>query len=115
MKVAIIGSRGLTVKDLETYLPPDTTGIVSGGAKGVDTCAEQYAKQNGIPLRVFLPEYEKYGRFAPLKRNIRIVDYADVVLAFWDGSSRGTKYAIDYAEEKGKTVRLIVTECHKKD
>lgn len=39
MKVAVIGSRGLTVPDLDKYLPPDTTEIVSGGAKGVDTSA----------------------------------------------------------------------------
>ena len=43
MKVAVIGSRGLIVKDLEQYLPPNTTMIVSGGAKGVDTCAREYA------------------------------------------------------------------------
>ena len=106
MKVAVIGSRGLVVKNLESYLPKDTTEIVSGGARGIDTCAENYAKSNGIPIKIFLPQYDKYGRSAPLKRNIQIINYADTVLAFWDGTSRGTKFVIEKCREKGKTVMV---------
>lgn len=57
MKVAIIGSRNLIVKDLKKYLPEDTTEIVSGGARGIDTCAREYAHRNGLELTEFLPEY----------------------------------------------------------
>ena len=110
MKVAVIGSRGLIVKDLERYLPKDTSEIVSGGARGIDTCAENYAEQNGIPITVFLPEYEKYGRGAPLKRNIQIIDYADLVLAFWDGKSRGTKFVIDKCYEKGIPIKIFIAK-----
>lgn len=92
MKVAVIGSRGLRVDNLEKYLPKETTEIVSGGARGIDTCAREYAVRNNIKLTEFLPEYERYGRSAPLKRNLLIIDYADYVLAFWDGKSYGTKY-----------------------
>ena len=46
MKIAVIGSRGITVDDLGRYLPPDTTELVSGGAKGVDTCAAEYAARS---------------------------------------------------------------------
>ena len=99
MKVAVVGSRSLTVTDLGKYLPPETTEIVSGGAKGIDTSAREYAIANGIRLTEFLPEYEKYGRTAPLKRNVQIVEYADFVLAFWDGSSHGTKFVIDMCKE----------------
>lgn len=95
MKVAVIGSRGLTVDDLGKYLPADTTEIISGGARGIDTCARNYALSHNIKLTEFLPEYDKYGRTAPLKRNITIIRNADMVLAFWDGSSRGTKFVID--------------------
>jgi len=42
-----------------------------------------------------LPKYEKFDRSAPLKRNIEIIEYGDLVLAFWDGKSRGTKFVID--------------------
>ena len=99
MKVAVVGSRNLEVKNLGDYLPAEVTEIVSGGAKGVDTSAREYAKEHGIKLTEFLPEYSRYKRGAPLKRNIQIVEYADMVLAFWDGQSRGTKYVIDYCKE----------------
>ena len=82
MKIAIIGSRTLIVNNLEKYLPKDVTEIVSGGAKGIDTCARQYALKNNIKLTEFLPEYNKYGKSAPLKRNLQIIDYADMVIAF---------------------------------
>ena len=73
MKVAVIGSRGLTVSDLGRYLPENTTEIVSGGAKGVDTSAREYALAHGIKLTEFLPEYTKYGRGGPLERDITII------------------------------------------
>ena len=61
-----------------------------------------------INYSIFLPEYDKYGRSAPLKRNLRIIDYADIVLAFWDGSSRGTKFVIDNCKKKNKKVKIFV-------
>lgn len=73
MKVAIIGSRNLKVENLEQYLPKETTEIVSGGAVGIDRCAREYAIAEKIKLTEFLPEYYKYGRSAPLKRNITII------------------------------------------
>ena len=108
MKVAVIGSRNLKVDDLGKYLPGGVTEIVSGGARGVDTCAREYALANGIKLTEFLPEYDKYGRGAPLRRNITIIEYADLVLAFWDGSSRGTKYVIDNCKKRGVPVKVYV-------
>lgn len=110
MKVAVIGSRGLSVSDLGRYLPENTTEIVSGGAKGVDTSAREYALSHGIKLTEFLPEYTKYGRSAPLKRNITIIEYSDIVLAFWDGKSRGTKFVIDNCRKLGVEVRVYVMD-----
>lgn len=110
MKVAVIGSRGLSVTDLGRYLPKNTTEIVSGGAKGVDTSAREYALSHGIKLTDFLPEYTKYGRSAPLKRNITIIEYSDIVLAFWDGKSRGTKFVIDNCRKLGVEVRVYIMD-----
>lgn len=95
LKVAVVGSRGLQIPDLEIYLPQGTSEIVSGGAKGVDICAREYALSHNLKLTEFLPEYQRYGRFAPLKRNLQIIQYADQVLAFWDGASQGTKFVIE--------------------
>lgn len=100
MKIAVIGSRNLSVINLGRYLPEGVMEIVSGGAKGIDTCAKQYALLNKIRLTEFLPEYHKYGKGTPLKRNLKIIDYADQVIAFWDGKSRGTKYVIDTCKRK---------------
>ena len=60
MKVAVIGSRGIKLDNLGDYLPDDLTEIVSGGAKGVDTTAREYATEHGIKLTEFLPEYSRY-------------------------------------------------------
>lgn len=113
MRVAVIGSRGLMVDDLGKYLPDNVTEIVSGGARGVDNCARSYAQTHGIKLTEFLPEYEKFGRSAPLKRNITIIQNADLVLAFWDGTSHGTKFVIDNCKKIGVQVKIFVPnrEC----
>ena len=108
MKVAIIGSRNLVVDNLEKYLPPDTSEIVSGGAMGIDTCANEFAKKNGLKITIFYPDYKRFGRTAPLKRNLQIIEYADIVYAFWDGKSRGTKFVIDNCKEFGKTVKVFI-------
>ena len=108
MKVAIVGSRNLTIPDLEKYISKETTEIISGGAKGVDTCARNYALSHGIKITEYLPEYEKYGRAAPLKRNISIIQNADLVIAFWDGKSKDTKFVIDSCEKLGVEVRVVL-------
>ncbi len=108
MKVAIIGSRNLVVDNLEKYLPLDTSEIVSGGAIGIDSCANEYAKNNGLKITVFYPDYKKFGKIAPLKRNLQIVEYADIVYAFWDGKSRGTKFVIDNCKALEKAVKVFI-------
>ena len=108
MKIAIIGSRNLTAENLGEYLPPECTEIVSGGAKGIDSCAADYARANGLTLTEFLPDYKKYGRGAPLVRNKQIVDYADLVIAFWNGESKGTRFTVNYAQKQGKPVKIVV-------
>lgn len=108
MKVAVIGSRGLSVPHLEEFLPPDTTEIVSGGARGIDTDARAYAHAHGLILTEFLPEYARYGRGAPLLRNREIVRYSDMVLAFWDGISSGTRYVIEQCLQQEKPLHLFL-------
>lgn len=108
MKIAVIGSRSLVVNNLEKYLPKDVDEIVSGGAIGIDRCAKEYAIRNNITLREFLPEYNKFGRSTPLKRNIEIIEYSDAVLAFWDGHSHGTLFVIKKCTEIKKPIRNFI-------
>lgn len=109
MKVAIVGSRSISVTDIGMYIC-DGDEIVSGGAVGVDCCAAEYAKKNGLKLTVFLPQYERYGRAAPIVRNKKIVEYADKIIAFWDGKSKGTASVIKYANKIGKLCEIILFE-----
>ncbi len=107
MKVAVVGSRGLIVERLERFLPKETTEIISGGARGVDTSAREYALANGLKLTEFLPDYSRYGRSAPLKRNITIIENADLVIAFWDGNSHGTRFVIEQCRKLGVPLRVF--------
>ena len=109
MRVAVIGSRNLSVKNLEKYLPAGTSEILSGGARGVDSSARRYALLAGIKLTEFLPEYYKYGRSAPLRRNIAIIENSDLVLAFWDGSSPGTRFVIENCHRLGIPVKVYLS------
>ena len=108
MKVAIIGSGSLTIQNIESYLPSNITEIISGGARGVDASAKEYALAHGITITEFLPDYRRYGRAAPLKRNIAIIQNADIVIAFWDGRSSGTKFVIDTCEKPGKPIKTYI-------
>ena len=108
MKIAVIGSRGLEIEDMEEYLPAECDEIVSGGAAGVDSCAARYALSRGLRLTELLPEYKKYGRAAPIVRNRQIVECVDEVIAFWDGKSKGTKWVIDHCRRCDKPCRVIM-------
>ncbi len=109
MKIAIIGSRSINSINLSMYLPEQITEIVSGGAKGADTVAKNYAIEHNIKLTEFLPDYNKFGKSAPLRRNIEIIQYSDLVLAFWDGESRGTKFVIDNCRKMNVKVDVYIS------
>ena len=110
MKVAIVGSRSMKIENLDLYLPRNISEIVSGGAKGIDICAREYALRNNVVLKEFLPDYKRYGMYAPLKRNLEIIKYADIVVSFWDGKSKGTKYVIDNCHKIGKGITVYIVE-----
>lgn len=109
MKIAIVGSRSfqdykLLIRTMNNYTP---TAIVSGGAKGTDTLAERYAREIGVNCIVFKPNWKQYGRAAGPVRNKQIVEAADLIIAFWDGKSRGTFSTISLARKAGKPVNAI--------
>lgn len=111
-KIAIIGGRDFKNKKLldehmqvfkEAF---SITCIVSGGARGADTLGVQWAHKNEIPTIVFNPDFKKHKR-AYHYRNRQIVREVDMVVAFWNGSSTGTKYTIDYAKTLEKEVVVL--------
>lgn len=106
--IAVIGSRCFEDYAFlsEKLLQLEIAKIVSGGARGADQLGARYAREQGIELLKFLPDYKKHGRGATHVRNRQIVEASDMVVAFWDGQSRGTKYTMDYAAKKGKPVLI---------
>ncbi len=111
MKIAIVGSRELypTEQDIEMHLS-GCDEIVSGGASGVDRAASEYAKRKNIKLTEFLPKYKLYGRVAPIMRNKEIVNYADKIIVFWNGKSKGSLSVIEYAKKMNKQCEIILQE-----
>jgi hypothetical protein len=101
MKIAVIGSRKfndyLLLKSELDKIPNIET-IISGGAKGADILAEQYAIENNIELIVFKADWARYGRAAGPIRNKEIINASDYVVAFWDGKSKGTLSSINIAK-----------------
>ena len=116
MKVAVIGSRGFNNYELvkENLSKIQITLLVSGGAKGADTLGEQYAKENGIETKIFLPDWEKHGKAAGMLRNTDIINESEVVIAFWDGSSKGTLDSINKAKKLNKKLIIIDYELTQK-
>jgi len=114
MKLAIVGGRdfndyALLADTIFNILCPleFITEIISGGAKGADTLGENFAENNDIICVRYVPEWKKYGKSAGFIRNQTIVDNCDMVLAFWDGKSRGTADTIEKAKRAKKPTFII--------
>ena len=99
MKTIIAGSRNITDYNIvveAVYASKfDITGIVSGRARGVDQLGEQYAKEHNLKIHEFPADWDKFGKSAGYIRNKEMAKYADVLIAIWDGKSKGTKHMID--------------------
>lgn len=115
MNIAVVGSRSFTDYEMLEFtldygiavMRPDSVTIVSGGAIGADQFAEKYAEKRKYDTKIFLPDWKKYGKSAGFKRNKDIIDNCDVLVAFWDGESKGTKHTIDLARAAKKKVKVI--------
>lgn len=81
--------------------------IVSGTAAGADTLGERYAQEKGYEVKKFPAQWDLYGKSAGYKRNQQMAEYADGLIAFWDGKSKGTKHMIDIANKMGLKVRVV--------
>lgn len=85
-------------------------GIVSGGARGPDKLGAEYARKHSIPVIEHLPDWDKHGRSAGYIRNADIVRDSTIILAFYDGTSSGTKHSMTLAHEAGKKVYVVDSE-----
>lgn len=109
MKVAVIGGRDFKDYELvkKTLSGITITLLVSGGAIGADSLGEKYANENGIETLIFLPDWKTFGKRAGFLRNSEIINECEIVVAFWDGESKGTKDSIEKAKKLNKKVVII--------
>jgi predicted Rossmann fold nucleotide-binding protein DprA/Smf involved in DNA uptake len=111
MRVAIVGSRHypdlLRVAGYVGSLPDSWT-VVTGSAAGVDATATRAARERGLPVRVLGASFEEVrDADAAAERNQRLIDACDVLVAFWDGASSGTRQTIDRALASGREVHVF--------
>lgn len=114
--IAFVGSREFKNRDLFNKVfakyAEEKPHIVSGGAKGPDDWAIKEADKHNLDWHIFYADWNKYGKSAGYKRNILVVQESDLVVAFWDGKSKGTKHTIDIAKEQNKPIDLYVEELN---
>lgn len=108
-KIGVVGSRNFTdtrlLKEILSDYQP--TVIISGGAKGADSIARQYAVDNKIEYVEYRPNWKHHGKSAGAIRNKIIVQDSDLIIAFWDSVSKGTKITIDYAREIDVPLHIV--------
>jgi hypothetical protein len=112
VKVAIVGSRHFPamerVSEFVRGLPAGST-VVTGGASGVDAAAGRAARESGLGLHKLPPRMEEAtDPGASAQRNQRLIDAADVLVAFWDGESAGTRKTVERALASGREVHVYL-------
>lgn len=116
IKVVVAGGRDFNnyklledrlIKILKTKGKPSDIEIVSGGARGADALGERFAREKRCSLKLFMANWDRFGRSAGHRRNAEMADYSDVLVAFWNRASPGTKSMIELAKKKGLEVHVI--------
>lgn len=92
---------------LQQYKEFNEVEIVEGGCRGVDLIAKQYAIDRNLSYKEFPADWNSYGKSAGMIRNSDMAQYADALIAFYDGKSKGTGGMIRIAKGKGLPVHII--------
>ena len=82
--------------------------VVSGCCRGVDTIAAEAAGRKGVHVEPFPANWDKHGKAAGIIRNRQMAEYADALIAIWNGKSRGTRNMIEQAGKMGLRVFVVV-------
>lgn len=113
MKIIVAGSRGFNNKSLAfdkldffTASKPEVV-VVCGMARGADLIGKAWAEERGHTVMCMPADWERDGRRAGYLRNVSMADMADALVAFWDGTSRGTAHMIREMKERSKPVRVV--------
>jgi len=114
VRVAIVGSRHFSDPDRVTEyingLPPRAS-IITGSSSGVDATATKAARTRGLAVQVLPASFDEMADASKsAARNQRLVDACDVLVAFWDGSSKGTRSTVERAMDSGKEIHVFVSK-----
>jgi len=108
--IGVVGSRDFEdyelMKKVLDEISPDV--IVSGGARGADRLGARYAKERGLKLLEFIPNWDLWGKRAGFMRNTQIVEASDMIVAFWDGKSNGTRDSINKAKKRNMLCKVVL-------
>jgi hypothetical protein len=110
MKLIIAGSRTITDRAVlvealkQSGFRPDE--VICGGARGADELGRHWALAHQVPVRLMLANWDLEGKAAGYRRNERMAQVADALLALWDGESRGTMHMINLARARGLRVHI---------
>lgn len=114
--ISVVGSRTFkdytllkrTLNEIRERSHERSVVLVSGGARGADQLAERYAREYSLPIRILSPDWNRYGKSAGLRRNTDIVQECDILVAFWDQKSNGTRDSINKARRMKKDLKIIL-------
>lgn len=126
MKLVIAGGRELKVTagfiaELIAIINVQPSEVISGGARGIDRCAEVFVEQwnqmyktpqsipssyvsKEIKLTVMEADWQEHGKAAGPIRNEEMAKAGDALLLIWDGESRGSANMKQQMEKLGKPV-----------
>lgn len=117
MNIGVVGSRSIAgqipvseaIVSCPWYSYSEDVTIVSGGADGVDSAAETFAKMNDLDTKIIEPEWDDWSNGHPAKaRNTEIIEESDAVVAVWNGKSPGTRDSIDKALDRGVPIYVEI-------
>lgn len=115
MRVAIVGSRHFPdLERVDAYVDtlPAGTRLVTGSASGVDATATRSARRRGLAVQVIGAGFEEARDEGVARaRNQKLVDQCDVLVAFWDGASTGTRATVERALDSGRDVQVFVARA----
>lgn len=83
--------------------------VISGCARGADSLGIRYAEEYALPCEKYPADWNKHGRAAGPIRNCQMAEQADILVAFWDGNSRGTGHMIREAKRRDL---IVIVEAY---
>jgi hypothetical protein len=117
MRVIIAGSRWIEDRAaLDAAVAKagfDITEVITSNSRGVDRLAEIWAREKGVPFRVFPVEWSRFGGRAGIMRDQQMADHAEALIALWDGYSTGTAQMIEIAKHRGLETYVHIWNPHK--